>query len=119
MKNDYQGALSKAQTEGKLVFVSFTGYACTNCHWMKANMFPRAEVQELLKEFVLVELYTDGNDAAAEEFQKLQDASFASSAIPLYAIVDGEGKVLAQHVGLTKDTASFTAFIKSARKSAV
>ncbi|MGC4072577.1 MAG: DUF255 domain-containing protein [Nibricoccus sp.] len=36
---------AKAKAENKLVFVSFTGYACTNCHWMKANMFPRPEIQ--------------------------------------------------------------------------
>ena len=41
MKNDLPGALAKAKAEGKRVLVNFTGYACTNCHWMKANMFTR------------------------------------------------------------------------------
>src|SRR3984885_14250387 len=36
MKNQYQQALSQARAENKLVLVTFTGYACTNCHWMKA-----------------------------------------------------------------------------------
>ena len=40
MKNQYQEALAKARAENKLVFVNFTGYACTNCHWMKAKCFP-------------------------------------------------------------------------------
>ncbi|MGH9658823.1 MAG: cytochrome c biogenesis protein CcdA, partial [Bryobacteraceae bacterium] len=66
-KNDLRGALARAQAEGKRVFVSFTGYACTNCHWMKANMFPRAEIREALNGFVLVELYTDGADGSSEE----------------------------------------------------
>ena len=44
MKNQYREALAKARQENKLVFVNFTGYACTNCHWMKANMFPRPEI---------------------------------------------------------------------------
>ena len=48
------------------MLVNFTGYACTNCHWMKANMFPRPEMKELLKDLVLVELYTDGTDAVSE-----------------------------------------------------
>ena len=39
LKNDYQAALQIAREQGKAVLVSFTGYACTNCHWMKANMF--------------------------------------------------------------------------------
>ena len=63
MKNQYKEALAKARAENKLVFINFTGYACTNCHWMKANMFPRPEITGLLKDFVLVDLYTDGTDA--------------------------------------------------------
>ncbi|MBI3680065.1 MAG: thioredoxin family protein [Acidobacteria bacterium] len=62
LKNQYHEALEIARRENKLVFVNFTGYACTNCHWMKANMFPRPEVMAELKNFVLVELYTDGTD---------------------------------------------------------
>ncbi len=42
MKNQYREALDRARKEGKLVLVNFTGYACTNCHWMKANMFTPA-----------------------------------------------------------------------------
>src|SRR5207344_1532373 len=38
MKNQYREALDRARKEGKLVLVNFTGYACTNCHWMKAHM---------------------------------------------------------------------------------
>jgi thiol:disulfide interchange protein DsbD len=56
MKNQYREALDRARREHKLLFVNFTGYACTNCHWMKANMFTRSEVAGLLKNFVLVEL---------------------------------------------------------------
>jgi len=37
-------AQDRARRERKLVLVNFTGYACTNCHWMKANMFPRPEI---------------------------------------------------------------------------
>src|ERR1035437_9604446 len=58
MKNQYREALNRARREGKLVLVNFTGYACTNCHWMKANMFTRPEIAAALKDFVLVELYT-------------------------------------------------------------
>ena len=60
MKNQYREALETARQENKLVLVTFTGYACTNCHWMKANMFPRPEIATATEGFVLVELYTDG-----------------------------------------------------------
>ena len=49
MKDHYRGALDRARREGKLVFVNFTGYACANCHWMKANMFPRPEIAAALQ----------------------------------------------------------------------
>ena len=52
MKNRYREAIEAARAANKPVLVSFTGYACTNCHWMKANMFTRAEVAGALDGFV-------------------------------------------------------------------
>src|SRR5665213_1400938 len=112
MKNQYQEALNQARAENKLVLVIFTGYACTNCHWMKANMFPRPEIAEAAKNLVLVELYTDGTDKESEENQKLQDEKFSTVAIPYYAIIDPDGKVVASFAkGMTKDTQEFLAFL--------
>lgn len=115
MKNQYKEALARAKAENKLVFVNFTGYACTNCHWMKANMFPRPEVQSELKNFVLVELYTDGTDEASVQNQELQNSRFATIAIPFYVVMDPDEKVLATFPRLTKDAAEFVAFLKSSR----
>jgi len=112
MKNQYQEALNQARAENKLVLVTFTGYACTNCHWMKANMFPRPEIADAAKNLVLVELYTDGTDKESEENQKLQDEKFSTVAIPYYAILDPDGKVVASFgKGMTKDTQEFLAFL--------
>jgi thiol:disulfide interchange protein DsbD len=113
LKNDFDGALQKAKDERKLVFVSFTGYACTNCHWMKANMFTRPEIAQAMKDFVLVELYTDGTDAVSEENQKLQESKFSTAAIPYYAIFDTEGKVVATFAGLTRKAPDYLAFLRS------
>ena len=114
MKNDFDGAIAKAKAENKKVLVAFTGYACTNCHWMKANMFPRPEVAEVMGEFVLVELYTDGTDAASEQNQKRQETLFQTVAIPYYAIFDADGKVSGSLAGLTKDPQEFLRFLKGA-----
>jgi len=118
LKDQYQEALAKARAENKLVFVNFTGYTCTNCKWMKSNMFPRPEVSAALREFVLVELYTDGSEGVSEANQKLQETKFATVAIPFYAIVDADEKVVASFPSLTRDTAEFLAFLRSARKPA-
>lgn len=111
MKNDLKGALAKAKGEGKMVFVNFTGYACTNCHWMKANMFPRPEIKEALSKFVLLELYTDGTDAASEENQKLQESKFQTVAIPFYAILDPDEKTIATFPRLTKSPQEYLTFL--------
>jgi len=112
MKNQYKEALDQARAENKLVLVTFTGYACTNCHWMKANMFPRPEIAEAASKLVLVELYTDGTDKESEENQKLQDEKFKTVAIPYYAILDADGKVVASFAkGMTSNTQEFLAFL--------
>ncbi len=113
MKNDYKAALDKARAENKLVFVNFTGYACTNCHWMKANMFPRPEIAGVLKDFVLLELYTDGTDAASEENQKLEEKIFQTVALPYYAILTPDEKVIATWGGIQKDAAQYLAFLRT------
>jgi thiol:disulfide interchange protein len=113
MKNQYREALDRAKQENKLVLVSFTGYACTNCHWMKANMFPRPEISAALKDLVLVELYTDGTDKASEENQKVQDQKFSTVAIPYYAIMEPDEKVVASFDHRTTSTAEFLEFLKA------
>jgi thiol:disulfide interchange protein len=112
MKDQYREALDKARREGKLVFVNFTGYACANCHWMKANMFTRPEIASAVGGFVLVDLYGDGNDAISEVNQKLELAKFNTVAEPFYAILDPDENVIATFPGLTKDSSEFLAFIQ-------
>jgi thiol:disulfide interchange protein len=112
LKNQYRQALDQARAENKLVLVTFTGYACTNCHWMKANMFPRPPIAEATKSLVLVELYTDGTDKESEENQKLQDDKFKTVAIPYYALMDPDGNVVATfEKGMTTDTQEFLTFL--------
>jgi thiol:disulfide interchange protein DsbD len=116
MKNDYRAALERGHQENKLVLVTFTGYACTNCHWMKANMFPRPEIAEIAKDLVLVELYTDGSDAASEENAKLEDTKFTSVSTPLFVLLDANENVLATS-GYTRDTQEFLAFLRTRSKA--
>ncbi len=114
MKNDYEQALARGHAENKAIFLDFTGYACTNCHWMKSNMFPRPEIQEALSRYILVELYTDGTDPASELNQKILTEKFNTVAIPFYAIVDPDGKPIATFAGLTRNPAQFLAFLRPA-----
>ena len=83
------------------MLVTFTGYACTNCHWMKANMFPRPEIADVVKDLILVELYTDGTDEAPKQNQELQEKSFRHRRHPLLRAHGPDGKVVATFPGLT------------------
>jgi thiol:disulfide interchange protein len=113
MKNQYKEALAKARAENKLVFVNFTGNACTNCHWMKANMFPRPEIAPLLKDFVLVDLYTDGSDAVSEENAKMEEERYKTVSLPFYVILDPDEHVIATFPGSTRDVQQFANFLKT------
>jgi thiol:disulfide interchange protein DsbD len=112
--NDHSAALRTAATENKLVFVDFTGYTCTNCRWMEANMFSRADVSASLSHYVLSRLYTDGEGDMYERQQKFQEDNFGTVALPLYAIVDSSGKTLRTFSGLTRNPVEFLAFLRDA-----
>jgi thiol:disulfide interchange protein len=110
--NDYQGGLTKAKEENKLVFIDFTGYTCTNCRWMEANMFPRPEVSREIEKFVRVRLYTDGAGDLFQRQQQMQQETFGTVALPLYAIVRSDGSAVATFAGLTRNSNEFVAFLK-------
>jgi thiol:disulfide interchange protein len=113
MKNQFPQATDKARREGNLVFVNFTGYACTNCHWMKANMFTRPEIRSAMQGFVLVDLYTDGTDEASRQNQDFEEKTFGTIATPFYAIFDANGRVLATFPGLTRNPREFLTFLNT------
>jgi thiol:disulfide interchange protein len=111
ISNDYDGALARARAEHKPLFVNFTGYTCTNCRWMEANMFSRVEVRRELSQFVLAELYTDGSGKLFEDQQNFQQQKFGTVALPFYVIVNDNGDTLATYAGLTRNPDEFLLFL--------
>ena len=85
-QTDYAAALAQAKSEGRPLFVDFTGVTCTNCRWNEINVFPRPEIKAQLANYIRVQLYTDRPGDAAN--QRLQLAKFGDIALPLYAIVN-------------------------------
>lgn len=98
---------------GKPIFVDFTGYTCTNCRWMEQNIFTRPEISSLLNEFVLVKLYTDGDGAEYEANQSFQETKFGTVALPLYAVLSSDEKILGKFEGMTRNPAEYESFLKS------
>ncbi len=113
--NDYKAALEKAKAENKPVLIDFTGYTCTNCRWMEVNMFPKSAVKAELANFVRARLYTDGEGEPYEGFQKMQEERFGTVALPLYAIVTPDDKIIAKFEGLTRSEEEFSKFLKTRR----
>ncbi len=115
IKNDLEKALMKAKVENKKVFVDFTGYTCTNCRWMEANMFPVPEVKHEMEKYVLVSLYTDGDGDIYYKQQQFQERTFKTVALPFYAIFDSSGKPTATFPGLTRNPEEFVKFLKESK----
>ena len=113
IKDDYAKALELARESGKPLLVSFTGYTCTNCHWMKANMFTRPEIAAALVGLVLLELYTDGANDVSKASQQMQLDRYGTVAIPYYAIIRPDESVMAEFAGRTRDTEEFLQFLTS------
>ncbi len=117
MTNDFQGAVARAKAENKKVFVDFTGYTCTNCRWMEANMFVLPEIKAEMEKYVLVSLYTDGDGEVYERQQQMEQDTFGTVALPFYAVFDAEGKPVATFPGLTRNPAEFVDFLQKAQKN--
>ena len=114
-ENNYDGALAKAKAENKKVFVDFTGYTCTNCRWMESNVFPKKEVEAELSKLVLTRLYTDDGSENNSKQQAFEQNTFGTVALPFYAIMDGDGKIIATFAGLTRNTQEFVEFLQKGK----
>lgn len=115
--NDLDAGLARAKAENKKVFVDFTGYTCTNCRWMEANIFPKKEVEDELNKFVLVRLYTDGEGEIYEKQQKLEQDRFGTVALPFYAILETDGTTVSSFPGLTRNTVEFVDFLRKSQEN--
>lgn len=107
---DYDEALACAREKNKPVLVDFVGHSCANCKKMYAEVWSDPRVLQLLREkFIIVALYTDDKTRLLSEEQiadtegrvtgtlgkknrNLQINRFQSNTLPLYAMVDGQGR---------------------------
>src|SRR5258708_15796525 len=103
--------MARGRSEDKLVLVNFTGYTCTNCHWMEANLYPQPEIVQALNRLVLVQLYTDGTDKVSEENQALEENRFSTTSMPFYVIMDAHENVVATLPTATRNAQPFLTFL--------
>jgi thiol:disulfide interchange protein len=110
---DLKSALAEARRQNKLIFIDFTGYTCTNCRWMEANVFRLPAVSNSLQKYVRLQLYTDGEGKIYEDNQNYQKEKFGTVALPLYAIIDSQENKLATFPGMTRNAAEFERFLNT------
>jgi thiol:disulfide interchange protein DsbD len=111
---DLQAALAEARSQRKLLFVDFTGYACSNCRLMETGVFVRPEVQSVLGQFVRVKLYIDGGPNRDFNRDYLVKKTGAA-AIPYYVVMDADENVLSLDGGLMS-TEKFLALLEKGLK---
>ena len=106
---------AEAASEGRLVFVNYTGYTCTNCRFMEESIFPEPSVASHLKRMVLVELYTDKlSDPTNEWARQDQLKRFNTVALPFYSVERPNGDVVATFPGSSQNSAQFEQFLANA-----
>ena len=113
--NDLQIGLAQAKSEGKPLFIDFTGYTCTNCRWMESNILSKPDIERDLNRFVKVRLYTDGEGEVYAKQQDYEDKHFGTVALPFYALLDSDGKTVDTSAGVSRDVNGFAAFLSKAK----
>lgn len=127
--DNIEEALSVAREEGRNVFVDITGHGCVNCREMEARVWSDPEVTSLLKEYVLVALYTDDKTrlpserwVTTESGAVLKDVGrvnsyivrkrFGVNAQPNYVLLGQDGEQLAPVRGYDLSIPGFVEFLK-------
>jgi len=108
---EYDQALIQANLTNQPIFLDVTGYTCTNCRWMEANIFTQPEIMNLFQQFVLLRLYTDGGNNYREK-QRFVVEQFGTAALPFYVILTPEGNEITRFPGMTRDYQEFAAFLR-------
>jgi cytochrome c biogenesis protein CcmG/thiol:disulfide interchange protein DsbE len=81
---------------------------------MEGGVFPDRRILPLLSQMVLVELYTDGGEPEHDRNRDDQVARFGTAALPLYAVEDAKGNIIASFPSSTNDVEEFRRFLEGA-----
>ncbi len=131
--NDYEKALALSKELNKPLLIDFTGWACVNCRRMEENVWPDAEVKELMDKFILVSLYVDDRKQLPDEeqfiytndkgvnkeiktigdkFVTFQTENFKNASQPWYVILSPEEELMNNPVGYTPDAGEYASWLK-------
>jgi thiol:disulfide interchange protein DsbD len=122
---DYEAGLIMSRAENKPILLDFTGYACVNCRRMEENVWSDPEIYKIMKEkFIVVSLYVDDKKklpaskqftyttkegttkeilSVGDKWATFETENFKNNAQPLYAILNGNERLMNNPVGYTPD----------------
>jgi len=128
---DLEEGLACSKATGKPVLIDFKGHFCSNCKRMEAAVWSDPTVLQTLRdEFVIVALYTDDRTKMPEnewyvsnvdgkqkktigqKYTDFEIEKFRTNTVPLYVIMDSEGKVLNTPKGTDLDVSSYLSWLK-------
>ena len=133
---DLEQGLACARKLNKPVFLDLKGHTCTNCKAMEGNVWSDPDVlQRLRNDFIIIALYADDKTALPEKewYTSAKDgklkktigaknadyliSAFNTNSLPLYVILDTNGKPLVQPVGYSPDISKFIDFLDRGKKA--
>jgi len=130
--HDYDEGMAFAAKNKLPVFVDFTGYGCVNCRKMEAAVFTNQEVEKLMSQFVVINLYVDHRDklpvpitvkengkdlmleTKGEKWSYLQRVKFGANAQPYYVLLDNDGNPISNPYAYDENVKEFTDYLQKA-----
>lgn len=130
--HDYDEGMAFAAKNKLPVFVDFTGYGCVNCRKMEAAVFTNIEIEKLMSQFVIINLYVDHREPLAEpitviengenllletkgqKWSYLQRVKFGANAQPYYVLLDNEGNIISNPYAYNENVKAFTDYLERA-----
>ncbi len=130
---DYAQALNLAKEQNKPILIDFTGWACVNCRKMEENVWTKKEVQDLMKNYILVSLYVDDKAplpadqqfvytskngvktsirTIGNKWSQFQTENFNATSQPWYVALSPDQQLLTSPVGYTPDATQYASWLQ-------
>ncbi|MHA4895965.1 protein-disulfide reductase DsbD family protein [Pedobacter sp. PWIIR3] len=129
---ELEEGLAYAKKVNKPVMLDFTGWACVNCRRMEDNVWIKPEVANLIKKYVLIQLYVDERSIKMPESKihnskilrhktddlgwwngDFQASRYNTNSQPFYVLTSQDLEPLVKPVGATFDVAEYVQYLQS------
>ena len=134
--DDFDEGMKAAASQGKPVFIDFSGHGCVNCRKMEGAVLDDAKVKKMISEdFVTIKLMVDDKTplqqpmvvqengqqttltTVGDKWSYLQRHKFNSNSQPYYVVLDQQGGLLSGPFAYNEDVDAFIAFLKRGAKT--